>query len=203
MLNTAGISQVAVDEVALFCATELQKSTNDAQTLHLMAFIRSVISVFSLTSQKEICQICLRLQTLSSRMVRIHALKTLNDFLRGIVRNSQKIAIENIKSESNEDEIDLDELRDRVAEYKLENLPVELITKLIIALRDIRPSSGDKQVCLAWLEVVHSCCFTISASDQPRVILEFLPQVCLFHHSTRVSCVKMSENRSKNVRKFG
>ena len=70
-------------------------------------------------------------------MVRIHALKTLNDFLRGIVRNSQKIAIENIKSESNEDEIDLDELRDRVAEYKLENLPVELITKLIIALRDI------------------------------------------------------------------
>ena len=33
-----------MDEVALFCAAELQKSTNDAQTLHLMAFIRSVIS---------------------------------------------------------------------------------------------------------------------------------------------------------------
>ena len=44
LLNTSGISQVAVDEVALFCAAELQKSTNDAQTLHLMAFIRSVIS---------------------------------------------------------------------------------------------------------------------------------------------------------------
>ena len=132
----------------------------------------------------------MRLQTLSSRMVRIHALKTLNDFLRGIVRNSQKIAIENIKSETTEDEIDLDELRDRVAEYRLENLPVELITKLIIALRDIRPSSGDKQVCLAWLEVVHSCCFTISASDQPRVILEFLPQVRVSHYVTITSLLR-------------
>ena len=49
-------------------------------------------------------------QTLGSRMVRVHALKTLNEYLRAIVRNAQKIAVNNIKKESLE-EIDIDDLR--------------------------------------------------------------------------------------------
>ena len=120
-----------------------------------MTFIRAVFALFPLSIQKDICQQCLRIQTLGSKMVRINALKTLNEFCRGTVRNAQKLALVRIKSE-NEDELDLDELKDRVAEFKLPALPLELIAKLIIALRELRPSQSDRQVCSAWLEVLHS-----------------------------------------------
>ena len=144
--------------------------------LHLLAFVRSVIAVFPVVDQKNICQICLRIQALGSRMVRIHALKTINEFLRGVVRNAQKIAVNQIKNDA-DDELDLDELRDRVSEFRLQGIPVELVAKLIVALRDIRPGAGDQNICQAWLEVCYSTCFTISASDTPREILQYLPQV--------------------------
>ena len=79
-------------------------------------------------------------------MVRINALKTLNEFCRGTVRNAQKIALTKIKQdEAMEGEMDLDELKDKVAQFKLTSLPLELIAKLIIALRELRPSSSDRQ----------------------------------------------------------
>lgn len=48
---------------------------------------------------------------------------------------------------------------------------------MIIALRELRPSVGDKQVCAAWLEVMHSCCFVLAASNEPRTALDHLPQI--------------------------
>ena len=124
------------------------------------------------------------IQTLGSRLVRLHALKTLNEFLRGVVRNAQRHAVERIKSESSSDgALELDELRDRVSNFRLVGLPVELVAKLIVALRDIRPGVGDHSVCHAWLDVVHSTCFTIAASDTPRNVLEYLPQVMTHYYS--------------------
>ena len=69
-------------------------------------------------------------------MVRINALKTLNEFCRGTVRNAQKIALSKIKAEhQGEEELDIDELKDKVAEFRLQGLPLELVAKLGCSLK--------------------------------------------------------------------
>jgi ATP-dependent Clp protease adapter protein ClpS len=75
LVHTNGISVTAVEEVATFATGELQRATKDQHTLQLLTFLRSVIFIFPLAKQKEICQTCLRLQTLGSQMVRIQALR--------------------------------------------------------------------------------------------------------------------------------
>ena len=59
--------------------------------------------------QKEICQTCLRLQTLGTQMVRIQSMRTLNDYLRGVVRQAQKVALSEITAENGE--MDVEEIR--------------------------------------------------------------------------------------------
>lgn len=172
------MSIIAVEEVASFTASELKKATKDQQTLQLLTFLRAVIFMFPAARQKEICQTCLRLQTLGTQMVRIQTMRTLNDYLRGCVRQSQKIALAEIRKEQPEgEEIDVEELSDAIRNVQLAGLPVELVGKLLSALREVIPAAGDRFVCTAWLEVVHSCCFTLSSSDQPKNVLSHLPKI--------------------------
>jgi ATP-dependent Lon protease len=99
----------------------------------------------------------------------------MNDYLRGVVRQSQKVALAKIRAEN--EEMDIDELSDKISNTPLTGLPIDLIGKLLSALREIKPSAADKSVCTAWLEVVHSCCFTISSSEQPKIGLSHLPMI--------------------------
>ena len=56
ILLNSGCSAAAVDIVAQFCQSELEKSTADSKILHLMTFIRAVLAIFPLGLQKDICQ---------------------------------------------------------------------------------------------------------------------------------------------------
>ena len=62
LVHSEGVSIVAVEEVATFVANELKRATKDQHTLQLLTFLRVVIYMFSSARQKEICQVCLRLQ---------------------------------------------------------------------------------------------------------------------------------------------
>ena len=57
--DSGGVAGGAVDQVAQFCQEELEKSTSDAKILHLMTFIRAVLAIFPVHTQKNICQQCM------------------------------------------------------------------------------------------------------------------------------------------------
>ena len=94
------------------------------------------------------------------------------------MRLAQKAELAKLREgKTDDDETNIDELSAAIRDAQLTGLPVELVGKLLSALREIIPAAGDKFVTSAWLEVVHSCIFTLSASDKPKNSLSHLPNI--------------------------
>ena len=171
LIHTPGIAHSCVEEIARFSLAELQKAQKETHTLQLLTFFRATIYMFPLQQQKELCQACLKLLNLQSQMVRVQALRTINEYLRGIVRQAQKSVLGGME----EGAADVDQLRAKLTSMQLEGIPTDLIGKLLSALKEVKPSSRDVSVCSSWLEVVFSCCFCLATSNNPRMAISHLP----------------------------